>query len=64
VRQGSGANEKFTHWVATIQYAYVEPAKDPKTRRWNPLGFKIVDFKSEAEVMVETPTDKESRHEQ
>ncbi|MGO8856020.1 MAG: virB8 family protein [Steroidobacteraceae bacterium] len=64
VRQGGGADEKFTHWVATIQYAYVEPAKDPKTRRWNPLGFKIVDFKSEAEVMVETSTDKESRHEQ
>ena len=53
MRQGAGAEESFTHWVATIQYAYAEPAKDPKTRRWNPLGFKIVDFRSEPEVLVE-----------
>ncbi len=29
-RQGAGAEESFTHWVATIQYAYADPAKDPK----------------------------------
>jgi type IV secretion system protein VirB8 len=62
LRQGSGADEKITHWVATIQYAYADPAKDPKTRRWNPLGFKIVDFKSEPEVVVEPVADKEFRH--
>ena len=50
LRQGGGEEEKFSHWVATVQYAYTEPAKDPKTRGWNPLGFKIVDFKSESEV--------------
>jgi type IV secretion system protein VirB8 len=49
-RQAGGADESFSHWVATVQYAYVAPAKDPKTRRWNPLGFKVVDFKSEPEV--------------
>lgn len=49
-RQSGGADETFSHWVATVQYAYVAPAKDPKTRRWNPLGFKVVDFKSEPEV--------------
>jgi type IV secretion system protein VirB8 len=49
-RQAGGADETFSHWVATVQYAYVAPAKDPKTRRWNPLGFKVVDFKSEPEV--------------
>jgi type IV secretion system protein VirB8 len=52
-RQGAGAEESFTHWVATIQYAYGEAAKDPKTRRWNPLGFKILDFRSEPEVAGE-----------
>jgi type IV secretion system protein VirB8 len=52
-RQGAGAEETFTHWIATIQYAYGEPAKDPKSRRWNPLGFKIVDFHSEPEILVE-----------
>jgi len=49
-RSGSGGEETITHWIATVQYAYVEPAKDPKTRRWNPLGFKIVDFRSEPEI--------------
>jgi type IV secretion system protein VirB8 len=48
-RQGIGAEETITHWVATIQFAYAEQARDPKTRRWNPLGFKIVDFRSEPE---------------
>jgi type IV secretion system protein VirB8 len=61
-RQGPGAEESITHWVATIQYAYAEPAKDPKTRRWNPLGFKIVDFRSEPEVLVEQPIAKEPSH--
>jgi type IV secretion system protein VirB8 len=64
VRQGGGTDEKYTHWVATIQYAYAAPAKDPKTRRWNPLGFKIVEFKSEPEALVETAADKELRHDQ
>ncbi len=64
LRQGAGGAESFTHWVATIQYAYTEPAKDPKTRRWNPLGFKIVDFRSEPEVLAETPAAQESPHEE
>jgi type IV secretion system protein VirB8 len=58
-RQGAGAEESFTHWVATIQFAYADPAKDPKTRRWNPLGFKVVEFRSEPEVLVGQPAAKE-----
>jgi type IV secretion system protein VirB8 len=54
-RQGPGADESFTHWVATIQYAYGQAAKDPKIRRWNPLGFKILDFRTEPEVISEPP---------
>lgn len=61
-RSGAGAEESISHWVATIQYGYAEPAKDPKTRRWNPLGFKIVEFKSEPEVPVEQSTGKDPRH--
>ncbi len=61
-RQGAGSEETFSYWVATIQYAYAEPSRDPKTRRWNPLGFKIIDFKSEPEVMLEQPTEKETHH--
>jgi type IV secretion system protein VirB8 len=63
LRQSGGSDEKVTHWVATLQFAYVEPAKDPKTRRWNPLGFKVVDFKTEPEVEV-ARSDKDARHEQ
>lgn len=51
--QGPGAEQTFTHWVATVQYAYAEVAKDPKTRRWNPLGFKILDFRTEPEAISE-----------
>ena len=37
LRQGAGSEEIFSHWVATIQYSYTEPAKDPRTAagiRW------------------------------
>jgi type IV secretion system protein VirB8 len=47
----AGAPATVTHWLASIQFAYAEPAKDPKTRRWNPLGFKIVDFRTEPEII-------------
>jgi type IV secretion system protein VirB8 len=50
-RQG-GASSHITHWIATVQYAYGDPPKDPKTRRWNPLGFKVVDVGSEPEVIA------------
>lgn len=63
-RQAGGTDEKFSHWVATVQYAYATPARDPKTRRWNPLGFKVVDFKSEAEAVVDPASDKDGRHAQ
>jgi len=52
-RAAGGADEQLTHWIATIQYVYGEPSKDPKTRRWNPLGLKVVDFRPEPEVLTE-----------
>jgi type IV secretion system protein VirB8 len=50
-RQGAGADERFTHWIATVQFAYTAPSKDPRVRRWNPLGFKIIELTSEPEVL-------------
>jgi type IV secretion system protein VirB8 len=50
--QSAGTTPRVTHWIATVQYAYAEPPKDPKVRRWNPLGFKIVDIGSEPEVIA------------
>jgi type IV secretion system protein VirB8 len=55
-RTAGSAQEKQTHWIATIQYVYGEPSKDPKVRRWNPLGLKIVDFRPEPEVLNESKT--------
>jgi type IV secretion system protein VirB8 len=43
-----------SYWIATIQYAYASPSQDPSIRRWNPLGFKILDFVAEPEVMHES----------
>ena len=54
-RAAGGADEQVTHWIATIQYAYGDPSADPKTRRWNPLGFKITDFTPEPEVLPDAP---------
>jgi type IV secretion system protein VirB8 len=55
-RNGDGGEEQLTHWVATIQYAYVEPSKNAQSRQINPLGFRIVDFKSEQETLPDGPS--------
>ncbi len=56
-RPAGGTEEQITHWIATVQYAYGQPATDPKVRRWNPLGFKVLEFRAEPEVIAapETP---------
>ena len=54
-RQVDAAEERTTHWIATIQYTYAQPAQDARTRRWNPLGFKILEFTSEPEVLAPDP---------
>ena len=55
LQAGGASQARVTRWIATIQYAYAAPSKDPKTRRWNPLGFKIVEFGSEPEAVSDTP---------
>ncbi len=49
-RQAGGADERFTHWIATIQYAFTTPSQDARVRRWNPLGFKVLELTSEPEA--------------
>ena len=53
-RAAGSATEETTHWIATLQYAYADPSSDPKVRGWNPLGFKIVDFRPEPEVLTDS----------
>ncbi len=50
-RPQGGVQERVSHWIATVQYAYVAPAQDPRVRRWNPLGFKVIDFRTEPEAL-------------
>lgn len=54
-RAGGTGPEMPTHWIATLHYAYGKPASDAKTRRWNPLGFRILDERLEPEL-IESPT--------
>ena len=53
-RLGSGAHETLTHWIATIQFAFADPSSDPKIRQWNPLGFRVLDFRPEPETVTES----------
>jgi type IV secretion system protein VirB8 len=50
LRSGNGS-EQISHWIATVRYVYATPATDPRMRRWNPLGFKVVDYRTEAEAL-------------
>ena len=51
-RASGSAQEQVSHWITTIQYAYGEPSKAAALRRWNPLGFKILEFRAEPELTI------------
>lgn len=51
VRQADGTAGAVTHWIATLQYTFARPPRDPRTRRWNPLGFEVFDLELEPEVL-------------
>ena len=53
-RPGGEGAERLTQWIATVQYTYGEASPDPTRRLLNPLGFRILEFKAEPEVI--TPT--------
>lgn len=52
-RSLDGAESAVTHWIATLQYTYVAPSRDPQVRQWNPLGFRVMEFRAEAETAPE-----------
>ena len=54
VRQADGARGPARHWIATLQYTFARPPSDPRTRRWNPLGFEVLDLELEPEVLGHT----------
>ena len=49
-RQAGSSDEARSYFIASIRYTFGPPSTDPQVRRWNPLGFKVVDFRSEPEV--------------
>lgn len=51
VRQADGASGPVSHWIATLQYTFAGPPRDPRTRRWNPLGFEVRHLELEPEVL-------------
>src|SRR3984885_9953793 len=55
-RQAGSAEEARSYWIASIRYSFASPSTDPEVRRWNPLGFKVVEFKPEPEVESPPPT--------
>ncbi|GAA4346131.1 hypothetical protein GCM10023165_30690 [Variovorax defluvii] len=49
-RAGGTGDEQASHWVSTIEFAYVQPSRDDKWRSLNPLGFRVVEYRREPEV--------------
>jgi type IV secretion system protein VirB8 len=47
---GSADQGALTRWIANIQYSYGEPPTNPDTRRWNPLGFRVMEYHTEPEA--------------
>lgn len=54
-RRGGTGEEQLTYWIATIEFAYTKPSSDDKQRSLNPLGFRVVEFRKEPEVVAATP---------
>lgn len=56
IRRSPGGSEQITHWIATVEYAWVTPSSDPRMRQWNPLGWRVTEFHSEPESLSDTPS--------
>jgi type IV secretion system protein VirB8 len=55
-RQAGSSDEQKSYYIASIRYAFAAPPGEPAMRRWNPLGFKVVDFHAEAEALPPAQT--------
>ena len=49
-RAGGTGEEQASHWLSTIEFAFVPPSRDDKMRSLNPLGFRVVEYRREPEV--------------
>lgn len=49
--RAGGTEEQTGHFVATLEATYAAPSADPRLRALNPLGFKIIEYRREPEVV-------------
>jgi len=49
---GEAGAAQEQHYVATLQYAYGEPSRDDRLRAANPLGFKVLEYRREPEIVT------------
>jgi type IV secretion system protein VirB8 len=52
-KQGGAGAETIRHWIATIQYTYGAPSKDEQLRALNPLGFRVLEYRREPEIVAD-----------
>jgi type IV secretion system protein VirB8 len=50
-QRSAGAVEDLQHYVATLQVAFGPPSTDLRLRALNPLGFKVLEYRREPEVL-------------
>jgi len=55
-RRAPGGAEHITHWIATVEYAWGTPSREVRSRQWNPLGWRVIDFRPEPESLADTST--------
>jgi type IV secretion system protein VirB8 len=55
-RQAGSSDEERHYFIASIRYAFATPPSEPAMRRWNPLGFKVIDFRPEPEALPPNPS--------
>lgn len=53
-QRSQGGIEEQRHFIATLQVAFGPPSDDVRLRALNPLGFKVLEYRREAENVAET----------
>lgn len=48
-----GDRETTTHWVATVEFRYLNAPESEDARQHNPLGFQVLSYRTDPESMVE-----------
>jgi type IV secretion system protein VirB8 len=51
LQRGTNAATERSHFVATLQVAFAAPSSDVHVRALNPLGFKVLEYRREPEVV-------------